>query len=56
MTKLCQLEGRTLKWPILGRKLAISVTFFKISTSISSFFKCPSLKVIIFAAVRGLNS
>ena len=42
MTDLCQLEGRTLtsgSWPILGRKLANLVTFYKISTSISGFFK-----------------
>ena len=39
MTDLCQLEGRTLNgsWPILGRKLAILVTFFKILATIDIF-------------------
>ena len=43
MTELCQLEGRALAkvavglFSILGRKLAIFITFFKITTSISFF-------------------
>ena len=35
-----------IRRPILGRKLTILVTFFKISTSISVFFKCLSLKLL----------
>ena len=46
MIELCKLMFRLKSgiWPILGRKLAISATFFKIST-LNLF--CPAFTIIL---------